>query len=280
MDSHLGGFASGERDITPCKHLSTSIKMPLTKIPYILRTNIAGAFAFSLLILRHRFRASYLLMTKSFLLLASLLLCTLPARAVINIDLTFSPQLLSGSDFFGLQGSTFVFDIQVTEENYQAGGLSFLTQVEVPLEQISLTVSGSTSADGTYAMTASAGLTTTLQANIAGSGAAFFDVFGVGLSYQADNLFQIGRSGDSFNPSGSNVATPQRGDAIAASHFDGLVFSESGFTITPVNPSDPSGRFSFTNGIVTASAVVPEPSTYTALMGLTALIFVALRRRR
>lgn len=207
---------------------------------------------------------------RTYLVVAALFLCALPAHAAITVTFTFSPQFESGSDFFGLDGSTFTFTMDVTEQNYRSDVVG-TAQVNVPASRVSLTVSGSTSADGSYDISTTAPAVV-LAPNIGDAIAAFFDTNFDNFLYEADNLFSL----TTFDPSGSNIADPQPGDPIAVSDFNGLMLSDS-FVVIPESMPDDFGTYAFTNGQVTA---VPELSTYSVLTGLAALMLVVLRPRR
>ncbi len=217
-----------------------------------------------------------------YLFAALITLATVPAHGIVivRVTITLSPTLESGSDPFGLAGSTWALSFYLNATNYtDSGAAGPRTTTNSGL----LKVSGSSGVDGNYTIfqeTGSSGFN--FYPNFVGSA-----ILAVPDGPRVNGRFSFsGITIRNFNAIGPRNASIMDEAPIQISDYQGLVMSsdisgfggDSAFTASGTHGGSPfSGTFSFANAPVTA---VPEPATYTILAGLIAMGVVWLRRQK
>jgi len=190
------------------------------------------------------------------------------ASAIVTISASFSPILNGGVDTNGFVGSTWIFTYQLSDPVYSDyfGGPAVLSS------SASLTITGASNSvyNDDFTLVESTTTNFLFWPNYAGT--AF-------LSYNpnsgSESSFTIGSGSNTLLVQalafvGPSTASVSIGGPVEASHFDGLVVSDTGISVGDT-------VYGFNNGTVT---VVPEPSMLPLVVGFSAGIVLFSRRRR
>jgi|GEM_PF-2000083 len=205
-----------------------------------------------------------------FLSVCAAALLTLPALASIQLSVSFSPILQSGTDPNGFENSTWTLVYNSSQSTYDepSGGADVSILIS---ESASLTVTGADNADynDTFAITDSE--TTNFGFVPDAFGNAFFgtntDGSGASFSFGAPSIAVNG-----LVLRGAVQASPLPGDPVEMSHWSGNNVQTAG------SLSVGSGNFSIPLSSISA---IPEPVTFSYLFaGLVALALMANRRRK
>ena len=213
-------------------------------------------------------------------LLTAALLGGVSAHAALLITYSTQPQYESGPDDAGITGATLTFNATVNQATYSsAGGFGPIPLFPyASVSSVSLTVSGSSvpGNNGTFNLTS----------DFAPFVASPNDGFGYGFPLAGSDPGGFFGLYFTFGPNsvvvqnlaiyGPNITSPAPGDAILASHFEGMVVNgDSG------SYQIGGALFQIPNTTVHASITpVPEPAEYAALTGMALAGFDLWRRRQ
>jgi hypothetical protein len=195
------------------------------------------------------------------------------AQANIKLGFSFSPELLSGTDEELFVGSTWTFDISISQTTYNDFDNIGLPYVDI--DSVNLTISGSGVAEnnGTFAITPENSSAFVAIPSNTTHGYPITELTGWGA---ATFEFADGVSVDYLNPSGVHVATPNVGDTVSSEHFNGLELNRA---LDIATGGEFGAVYSIPTGIVVTAISVPEFSNSSLLLGTMSLFFLFCRRR-
>ncbi|MDP0501056.1 MAG: PEP-CTERM sorting domain-containing protein [Verrucomicrobiota bacterium JB022] len=218
---------------------------------------------------------------KSLLFAALALPATLAADPALTLEFTIYLQA-EGADVLGLNGSSFTFNLESSESQYQSVEVQGDLIPAIAYDSMSITIMGSDEWDGTF------GLQTLGAFNnhygLAGIGGEleefiFAPLFPAGNTMGAMDSFLV--VGELFVIGPMQVAAvfPEVaiGDSVNYADFEDLDYQ---VIFNQLQISTGEGSFETYNFSLTPAPAVPEPTTYAALLGLGAFAFAAWRRRR
>ncbi|WOO41082.1 PEP-CTERM sorting domain-containing protein [Rubellicoccus peritrichatus] len=201
-------------------------------------------------------------------LLTTLLSSTAATFGALSVSFSFSPTLQSGLDPQDLANATWSFTYNSSQTNYgNFGGFPGIVT-----DSAELTITGSVSVDGTYAIMDA---TTNNFLLIPDTGLANTASVGINTNVSESEFSFSGVTVEFFGPTGTQVAIPAVNDPVSPSDFNGISLANDGqFRVTV---GGDSGEFTFTNATTSA---IPEPGTYVLIAGLTSLFLAFYIRRK
>lgn len=192
------------------------------------------------------------------------------ANGALTLSVNFILTENGGPNTNGFLGSSWTFKFQLSDTVYS----NYFEGAAVLSDGAMVTIAGAGNSayNGDFAISETTTTDFLFWPNFQGTGSAL-------LAYNpvtgSETSFSIGNGPNTLPVvslalfSGSATASASIGGPVLASHFDGLVVSDTGVTVGDT-------VYGFNNGTIT---VIPEPSTL-PLVALSAGIVLAFRRRK